>query len=127
MAFVLAVDFDGTIVENDFPNMGPVKQDVVDKVLECKECGAEVILWTCREMSSLDEAIEKCKELGLEWDAINTNGPTALAWLEQNKPEEQWGYRKIYADLYVDDKAPGSIEFFLKIDAQKTCDNFKNR
>ena len=35
--------------------------------------------------------------------------------------------RKIYADIYVDDKAPGSIDYFLKIDVQKTCDSFKDR
>ncbi|HUU87508.1 MAG TPA: hypothetical protein VMX17_07110 [Candidatus Glassbacteria bacterium] len=129
MPFVLAVDYDGTLVENVFPEEGSFKKDVVNKVKEFKDNGAEVILWTCREGASLAEAIGRCYEKDVEFDAVNENSPSELAYIEKQKAEngDILAQRKIYADLYIDDKSPGSIEFFLKIDVQKTCKNFEDR
>ena len=129
MPFILAVDYDGTLVADVFPEKGSFNKDVVNKVKEFKDDGAEIVLWTCREGASLSEAIGRCYKEGIEFDAVNENSPFELTYIEKLKAEQGdvLAQRKIYADLYVDDKSPGSIDFFLEIDVKKTCDNFRNR
>jgi len=126
--FILSVDFDGTLFEGSYPEKGAPKQDVIDKVKEFKECGAELVLWTCREEDALKEAVERCREVGLEFDAINDNTDSEKKYMSEKykKTGEKFASRKIYADFYLDDKSH-NIEFFLKIDVEKTCDLFKNR
>jgi hydroxymethylpyrimidine pyrophosphatase-like HAD family hydrolase len=63
---IIAIDFDGTLVENKFPEIGEVKVDknkvpIIDKVLRLQEEGWQTILWTCREMEALDNAVAWCK------------------------------------------------------------------
>lgn len=98
----IAVDFDGTLCINKFPKIGKVNainRKVHEVVKQLKSEGHILILWTCREDGPngkyLKEAIEWCKTQGLEFDYINEN------------PESPWGdtKRKIYADLYIDDKS----------------------
>jgi L-rhamnose isomerase len=127
MPFILAVDYDGTLFEGSWPEKGAPRQDVIDKVKEFKAHGSEIALWTCREDKSLKEAIERCQEVGLEFDAINSNTPAELAYMkEKYKKGEVFALRKIFADFYLDDKAY-NIDFFLKINVKATCDKFKNR
>lgn len=127
MIFTLAVDYDGTLFEGMYPQLGEPKLDVIAKTKEFIEAGAEVALWTCREGKSLKEAVERCKEHGLEFIAINDNTPAQHEYNRVNGMHgiEAFAQRKIYADLYVDDKAPGSIDFYLKINVAKTIENFK--
>lgn len=129
MPFILAVDYDGTLVEDTFPEKGDFNKNVVEKVKDFKKNGAEIVLWTCREGSSLSEAVGRCYEEGIEFDAVNENSPSENIYIEKLKKEsgDTMAQRKIYADIYVDDKAPGSIDFFLKIDVEKTCRNFNRR
>ena len=97
LPYIVAVDFDGTLCENAFPEIGKPKQDVIDAVKEYRSYGWKVILWTCRNNDALDKAIEWCNKQGLEFDAINENLPEV---------EEMFGgwTRKIFADVYIDDK-----------------------
>jgi hypothetical protein len=126
MPFVLAVDYDSTLFSGSYPEQGDPKQDVIDKVKEFKDNKAEIILWTCREGKSLKEAIERCKEVGLEFDAVNSNAPSQLKYMEEKKKEgEIFATRKIFANFYLDDRAY-NIDFFLKIDAKSTCERFNN-
>lgn len=129
MIFTLAVDYDGTLFEGMYPELGAPRLDVIAKTKEFIEAGAEVALWTCREGKSLQEAITRCKEHGLVFCAINDNTPAQHEYNRVNKMhgKEAFAQRKIYADLYVDDKAPGSIDFYLKIDVKKTTKNFADR
>ena len=94
---IVAVDFDGTLCENAFPNIGAPKEDVIAQVKECKKYGWRIILWTCRNREYLTEAVEWCKLHGLEFDAVNENLPEV---------EEMFGgyTRKLFADVYIDDK-----------------------
>lgn len=127
MSFVLAIDYDGTLFEGTWPEKGAPKYDVINKVKEFKKHGAELALWTCREGISLEEAVERCTEVGLEFDAINENVPSELEYIaERAKHGEIFATRKIYADFYLDDRAH-NIEFFLKINVQKTCENYANK
>ena len=126
MPFMLAVDYDDTLFEGPYPKKGKPKWDIVNKVKQFIQCGAEVVLWTCREGSSLAEAVKRCKdELGLEFVGINENAPTAKKWIsdEKRKSGDVFAATKIYADFYLDDKS-NNLDIFLAIDVEKTCRSF---
>jgi len=98
----IAVDFDGTLCVQKFPEIGePIPQTIKfiqDKHLE----GSKIILYTCRddsdERSYLQEAIEWCSKNNVPIDAINEN------------PWVLFGKRKLYADIYIDDRAVNTRE-----------------
>lgn len=114
---IFAIDFDGTLFTNDFeyPEVGKPRWDVIQAVKNVYKNGDYVILWTCRQTEGLDNAIEASKKVGLKFHAINENIPEAFEWvLSPIDPSP-----KVLADYYVDDKAHGSIDHFLKIAYQK--------
>jgi len=126
MAFILAVDFDGTLFEGSYPEKGDPKQDIIDKVKQFKEEGAEIILWTCRGGDPLKEAVERCKEVGLEFDAVNDNAPSNLEWINSERAGgQEFCDKKIFAHFYVDDRAL-NLDTFLDIDVEKTYEIYKN-
>lgn len=128
MPFIVAIDYDGTLFEGSYPDHGDPIQNVINKIKEFKKHGAEIVLWTCREGKSLKEAIKRCKQEGLVFDAINENAPSQLEYMKQKAKEGSLlALRKIFADIYVDDRANGSIDYFLKIDVEATCKNFADR
>lgn len=98
---VVAVDFDGTLTEDGYyPYCGKPIYKNIDYIKSMKEKGNQIILWTCRENDSLDIAVNWCKEQGIVFDAINEN-------INPKLKIEKFGYscRKVYADIYLDDKA----------------------
>lgn len=101
---IIAVDFDGTLCKNAWPNIGPANEDVIEYIKECKSQGDKIILWTCRCDERLEEALRWCKVQGLEFDAVNNNVPEAIARFGGDS-------RKIYADEYIDDKMCRRFEF----------------
>lgn len=94
---ILAVDFDGCLVENAWPKIGKPQCSVINAVKQRKRDGWKVILWTCRSGKMLDDAVEWCRRHGIELDAVN-----------DNLPEVQKAYggnpRKITATEYWDDR-----------------------
>ena len=94
---IIAVDFDGTLCENAWPNIGAPKETVIDYIIHQKQTGAEIILWTNRRDERLDEAVAWCKEHGIEFDAVNENLPRIIKAFGGD-------CRKVYADEYLDDK-----------------------
>jgi len=94
---VIAIDFDGTLWETDWPRLVRPILPVIEMAKARKAAGDKLILWTCREGAELDAAVEACREQGLEFDAVNDNLPEAKA---------EWGNnpRKVAADEYWDDK-----------------------
>ena len=130
MPFILAVDFDGTIFEHAWPNIEEAvpRQDVIDKVKEFKDCGAELVLWTCRENKSLDEAIAKSKEFGIAFDAHNENAPSFAEYVKDriDGGDQPFAVSKIFANFYLDDLA-GNIEMFLKVNVKATCKKFEDK
>lgn len=103
MAKIIAVDFDGTLCERKYPDIGAPITPVIEYVKERKAAGDIIILWTCRVGEYLAYAVEWCKRQGLTFDYINENAPERVG---------QYGgdTRKISADEYIDDKAnPPSI------------------
>lgn len=93
---IYAVDFDGTLCENKWPQIGEPNKGLIDFLMKAKTEGHEVILYTMREGTLLDEALKWCESRGIMFDAVNDNLPRLI---------EQFGVnsRKIYADLYIDD------------------------
>lgn len=98
LPYIIAVDFDGTLVEDDFPGIGRPRMWVWDELLRAQEHGVKIILWTSRDNGRLKEAVEFCTARGLHFDAINDN-------LDECKIMFNNDTRKVYANEYWDDKA----------------------
>ena len=98
MPIIYAVDFDGTLCENAWPDIGEANEPLIKALKDFRESGEKVILWTCRTDDKLTEALEWCKERGLEFDAVNENLPEVLAAFDGES-------RKIFAHVYIDDRA----------------------
>jgi hypothetical protein len=97
----IAVDFDGTIVEHQYPAIGKEKLFAFRTLKELEKRGALLILWTFRTGVELDEAVEYCRKNGIEFYAINRNYPEEV-------PDDTVS-RKIDADIYIDDKNLGGF------------------
>jgi len=121
MSFILAIDYDGTLFSGSWPEIGAPRKEVIKQVKAFRKSGAEIILWTCREGKSLQEALSRCTEQGLDFDAVNEGTHSEKAYQQEHLKSNGavFGLRKVYANLYVDDRSPGSIEYFLKLDAKK--------
>lgn len=98
LPYIIAVDFDGTLVEDKFPAIGECRKWVWDEVFKAQEMGAKIILWTSRDNDRLKDAVEFCTERGLHFDAINDN-------LDECKVMFNNDTRKVFANEYWDDKA----------------------
>ena len=94
---IIAVDFDGTLCEHKYPDIGPPHTNIITRLKQMKAAGFALILWTCREGKDLEDAIEWCKGFGLEFDRVN-EGPYP------DMPDTTACGRKIYADYYLDDR-----------------------
>lgn len=97
----VAVDFDGTIVENDYPRIGKPMLFAFETLKAMHEKGFRLILWTVRTGKELAEAVEFCRQNGVEFYAVNRNYPE----------EEMDGEvsRKIEADIFIDDRNIGGF------------------
>lgn len=109
MRDAIAIDFDGTLCENKYPEIGEPIAEVIELAKKRQSKGAGLILWTCREGELLQEAIDWCKTHELEFDAINESLPE---WKEMfgNDP------RKIGASEYWDDRALSLYELLMSDD-----------
>lgn len=100
---IIAVDFDGTIVEHRYPSIGREMPFAIETLRKLTEEGHRLILWTVREGQSLDEAVEFCRNRGLEFYAVNCDYP------EENQEGNSNFTRKIKADLWIDDRNLGGL------------------
>ena len=100
---VIAVDFDGTIVEHRYPAIGKELPFAIDTLRKLAEEGHRLILWTVREGQYLDDAVEFCRSRGLEFYAVNRDYP------EEEKENNQRFTRKLKADLWIDDRNLGGL------------------
>lgn len=101
---IIAVDFDGTIVEHKYPQIG---KEIPFAITTLKKLQSEqhlLILWTVREGELLDEAVDFCRKRGLEFYAVNSNFPE-----EKLSDSLSTTCRKVNADLYIDDRNVGDI------------------
>jgi len=99
---IIAVDFDGTLVEHPSPKIGkpiPFSFDVIKKLQ--KEEHHQFILWSVREGELLEEAVQFCEKQGVQFYAVNKNYPEEVLCDGIS--------RKVNADLYIDDKNIGGL------------------
>lgn len=95
---ILAVDFDGTLVENEFPGIGKPDYVIAGVVRAYQDKGWKIILWTCRTDEMLQDAVDFCREqLGIEFDAVNDNLPEVQQYFGGST-------RKVFANMYLDDR-----------------------
>ena len=97
----IAVDFDGTIVEHEYPEIGKEKLFAFLTLKELAKKGARLILWTFRTGKELEDAVEFCRKNGVEFYAVNKNYPEEIM--------NETAGRKIDADIFIDDKNIGGF------------------
>lgn len=95
---IIAVDFDGTLCENKWPEIGAENKTVISELLQAQSEGAKLILWTCREGEMLEAAVAWCYDRGIQFDAVNENLPHRIELFGTDP-------RKIGATEYWDDRA----------------------
>ena len=99
----IAVDFDGTIVEHRYPEIGkelPFATETLRMLIEDRH---KLILWSVREGKLLDDAVEWCRKRGVEFYAINKDFP------EEDLTKNQSFSRKLKADVWIDDRNIGGL------------------
>ena len=98
----LAIDFDGTIVEDAYPSIGKPKIFAFETLKKLQSEGYRLILWTYRHGKSLEEAVEFCRKNGVEFYAVNSS-------FEGEIFDDETQSRKIDADLFIDDRNLGGV------------------
>ena len=99
----IAVDFDGTIVEHRYPEIGkelPFATQTLKMLIEDRH---KLILWSVREGKLLDDAVEWCRKRGVEFYAVNKDFP------EEDLTKNQSFSRKLKADVWIDDRNIGGL------------------
>lgn len=123
---IIAVDFDGTIVEHRYPLIGKEKPFAIETLKKLQQEGHYIILWTVREKEFLEEAVDYCHSKGLDFHAVNCN-------LGEDKTSQY--HRKINADIFIDDRNLGELPDWgqiyqmitNKLSWKDITDNQKNR
>ena len=102
--YVIAVDFDGTCVEHNYPAIGMDVEGAVDVLRELNKHGHRIILNTMRSGLRLEAAVRWFRDRKIELWAVNRN-PEQELWTSSPK---------VYADIYIDDSALGCPLIFLE-------------
>ena len=105
----IAIDFDGTCVTHEYPNIGREVEGCVDVLKRLVSEGHKLILYTMRSGKQLKEAKDWFKEREIPLWGVNEN-PTQNAWTTSPK---------IYANLYIDDAACGCPLIYDKSKASR--------
>lgn len=92
---IIGIDFDGTIVENRFPGIGPEIPHAIETIKSLQKNNHKIILWTIRSDSSLDEAINFLKNRGVILYDVNKN------------PDQPIDSPKLFCHMYIDDRSFG--------------------
>jgi hypothetical protein len=107
---IIAVDFDGTLCINKFPEIGDPIPYTIERVKEEMAKGTRLILWTCRIGERLTAAVEWCAAQGIRFEAVNENLPDIIKTFNGDT-------RKVFANEYWDDRAvvtpPDDRQIFL--------------
>lgn len=102
--YVIAVDFDGTCVEHNYPAIGMDVEGAVDVLRALNKHGHRIILNTMRSGQRLEAAVRWFRDRKIELWAVNRN-PEQECWTSSPK---------VYADIYIDDSALGCPLIFLE-------------
>ena len=94
----IAVDFDGTIVEDRYPEIGQERPFATDTLRMLIKDHHRLILWSVREGETLQQAVDWCHERGVDFWAVNRDYP------EEEIHNNNHFSRKIKADYFIDDR-----------------------
>lgn len=105
MGKLISIDFDGTITDHQFPDIGEPQEGAMETMRDLIAAGYILILNTCREdekrRAYLTEAVDFCRKHGVEFASVN-----------ENRPEDEFRDkpgRKVYASVYIDDRNFGGF------------------
>lgn len=101
--YVIAVDFDGTCVEHNYPAIGMDVEGAVEVLRTLNKHGHRIILNTMRSGQRLEAAVRWFRDRKIELWAVNRN-PEQECWTSSPK---------VYADIYIDDSALGCPVRFI--------------
>ncbi len=94
----ICIDFDGTIVEHAYPNIGTPVPFALETIRLLQQRGHAIILFTMRHGETLTAAVKYLAD----------NGVTSLYGVNDNPNQKDWTHsRKVYGHLYIDDAALG--------------------
>lgn len=97
---IIAVDFDGTVVEHEYPKIGRPIPFAIETLLQLQKDGHTLLMWSVRSGRLLQEAVDYCESKGLKFYAANKNYP------EEDVAKAS---RKLDADLFIDDRNLGGL------------------
>jgi len=113
----IAIDFDGTIVEHKYPEIGKEILFAFETIKALQKQKHQLILWTFRSGIELDEAVDYCRQNGVEFYAVNASYP-------EEEFDEDFASRKIDADIFIDDRNIGGMlpwgEIYQMINPQES-------
>lgn len=99
---IITIDYDGTIVHDDYPRPGTLKLNAKEVINRLHEEGHHIIIWTCRIYKPLEDAIKLLEDNGIFYRQVNEHHPKMIIKYGNDT-------RKVFADIYVDDKQLGGI------------------
>lgn len=97
---VIAVDFDGTIVEHEYPKIGRPIPFAIETLLQLQKDGHVLLMWSVRDGRLLQEAVDYCESKGLKFYAANKNYP---------EEDVATASRKLNAEIFIDDRNVGGL------------------
>ncbi len=107
---IIAVDFDGTIVEHKYPSIGKEKPFATEALRQMIVDGHKLILWTVRTGDLLKDALDWCAARGITFYAVNSNYPSGSLFADKKD-----GSPKVEADIYIDDRNLGGLPDWAEI------------
>lgn len=117
---IVAVDFDGILCTNKFPEIGLPNYDMISLIRRLIDKGHEVILWTTRNGDELEAAVDWCERFGLHFCSVNEPAPSNDKEYRTKYPTQS---RKVYADLYIDDHNPQFVMDSMAVHSGYAMDN----
>lgn len=121
---IIAVDFDGTIVEHEYPAIGREIPFAIETLKMLIKQNHKLIMWSVREGKLLDDAVKWCKDRGVEFYAVNKDYP------EETLSNNNHFSRKIKADVFIDDRNLGGLpdwgQIYNMIQKRQTWDDIIN-
>lgn len=99
---IIAIDFDGTIVEDKYPKIGKPMIFAFETLKRLETDGHRLVLWTYRHGSKLSEAVDFCADHGIEFYSVNSS-------FQGEEYDVKTQSRKINADIFVDDRNVGGF------------------
>ena len=105
---IIAIDFDGTIVDDKYPEIGDLLPNAAETIQQLKKDGHFIIIWTCRAKKPLTDAVDFLHRHNIPFDSVNSHEP-------KNILTYGLGAVKVYADVYIDNNQVGELPDWFEI------------